>query len=41
MRQQTGELQSRIDDFIERKTTQYPEITSYTRDVYRLKTIAR
>lgn len=41
MRQQTNNLQSRIDDFLERKSTQYPELQTYTRDVYRLRTIAR
>lgn len=41
MRQERVELQSKIDNFLERKTTKYPEIKSYTRDVYRLNSIAR
>lgn len=41
MKKERIELQSRIDDFLERKTSKYPEIKSYTRDVYRLNRIDR
>ena len=41
MRQNSSHLQEQIDNFLGRKTTQYPDIEEYARDVYRLEANGR
>jgi|GEM_PF-3163841 len=35
MRKDDKNLQSRIDQFLERKITQYPDVERYAEDIYR------
>lgn len=35
MRQDSRELQQRINSFLERKTAEHPEIERYAEDIYR------